>query len=118
MPAVYTAQFDNMLDLLLTHDKEVLVCGPTGLGGGVEEAAAPPAPEPEPIAAVAAPAACGATYDVDTLKAGCPAGIDPNAKHLALSDAEFEAVFKMGKEDFAALPKWKQTGAKKTAGLF
>jgi dynein heavy chain len=29
---VYTAQFDYMLDLLLTHQKKVLVCGPTGTG--------------------------------------------------------------------------------------
>ena len=78
-------------------------------------------PEPstgEPTAAVAAPGSPGATYDLDTLKAGCPAGVDPTAKHLALSDADFEATFKMGKDDFSALPKWKQTGAKKTAGLF
>ena len=32
VPTVYTAQFDYMLDLLLTHDKKVLVCGPTGTG--------------------------------------------------------------------------------------
>ena len=32
VPTVYTAQFDYLLDLLLTHDKKVLVCGPTGTG--------------------------------------------------------------------------------------
>jgi dynein heavy chain len=32
VPTLYTAQFDYMLDLLLTHRKKVLVCGPTGTG--------------------------------------------------------------------------------------
>eukprot|EP00937_MAST-01D_sp_MAST-1D-sp2_P000693 g693.t1 len=32
VPTVYTGQFDYLLDLLLTHDKKILVCGPTGTG--------------------------------------------------------------------------------------
>ena len=86
-------------------------------GEVVEQAAPPPAPEPVPIAAAAA-AGPGGTYDLETLRASCPAGVDPAAKQLALSDADFEATFKMSEDDFAALPKWKQTNAKKAAGIF
>jgi len=57
-------------------------------------------------------------FDLKTLQAGCPAGVSAAAKHLALSDADFEATFKMGKVAFGALPKWKQISAKKAAGLF
>jgi hypothetical protein len=35
-----------------------------------------------------------------------------------LSDAAFEAAFGMPREQYTALPKWKQTTAKREAGLF
>jgi hypothetical protein len=107
------------------------------LGGGGAVAAppvAPPAPaagaggggssssgdDGEEAAGAAGCGECGAgAFDVETLQApDCPAGVDPAAKHLALSDADFEAVFKVGKADFGALPAWKQARAKKAAGLF
>jgi hypothetical protein len=69
-------------------------------------------------AAAAAVSGPSGTYDLATLQAGCPADIDPTAKHLALSDADFEASFQMSKDDFATLPKWKQTAAKKATRLF
>ena len=42
-----------------------------------------------------------------------PAGVDANARETSLTDAEFLTVFGMGKEQFSALPKWKQTAQKK-----
>eukprot|EP01023_Acetabularia_acetabulum_P035871 TRINITY_DN3388_c0_g1_i10.p1 TRINITY_DN3388_c0_g1~~TRINITY_DN3388_c0_g1_i10.p1 ORF type:complete len:596 (+),score=158.97 TRINITY_DN3388_c0_g1_i10:132-1919(+) len=45
-------------------------------------------------------------------------GIDPSRKELYLSDDEFQKVFKMDKDDFAELPKWKQQSQKKSLGLF
>ena len=46
----------------------------------------------------------------------CPENVTPTRKELRLSDAEFERVFGMGKPA-AKMPKWKQTRAKKSAGL-
>ena len=45
-------------------------------------------------------------------------GIDPTQKELALSDSEFEEVFKMDKESFSKLAGWKRTNLKKRALLF
>ena len=40
------------------------------------------------------------------------------AKEQTLSDEEFREKLKMSKQEFAALPKWKQIQKKKEAGLF
>lgn len=45
-------------------------------------------------------------------------GIDPARKECYLSPEEFSKVFKMDKSEFHTLPAWKQSRAKKDAGLF
>ena len=57
-------------------------------------------------------------HTLATLREACPENVTPTRKELRLSDAEFERVFGMGKPAFAKMPKWKQTRAKKSAGLF
>ena len=47
-----------------------------------------------------------------------PEGVDPSKLESYLSDEEFKKVFKTDKEHFAKMPLWKQTKAKKDAGLF
>lgn len=47
-----------------------------------------------------------------------PEGVDPSRLETYLSDEEFKKVFKMDKEQFSKLLAWKQTKAKKEAGLF
>ena len=44
--------------------------------------------------------------------------IDLAQKENYLSDSDFSESFGMGKEEFAALAKWKRTAAKKKVGLF
>lgn len=61
--------------------------------------------------------AAGATFSVEELKSG-KSGVDPSRKEQFLSDADFATVFGMDKAAFAGMPKWKQQGAKKKAGLF
>jgi hypothetical protein len=51
------------------------------------------------------------------LKAGVP-NIDPSKKHLYLSDSDFQATFKMGKDAFSAQAKWKQDQERKKVNLF
>jgi hypothetical protein len=58
------------------------------------------------------------TCTYEDLKAGCPANVQPTHKEQYLSDEEFEKVFGMDKAKFNGLPKWKQSGQKKTLGLF
>ena len=77
------------------------------------EAPAPAEPAPAP-----APAGDGSMYSLADLQAGCPDGVVASAKELSLNDADFEATFKMSRDDFAALPKWKREKAKKDAGIF
>lgn len=47
-----------------------------------------------------------------------PDGIDLTQKEAYLNDEEFEEHFKMAREDFAKLPKWKQLNLKKKLKLF
>jgi advillin len=56
-------------------------------------------------------------YTIDQLKAGVP-NIDPANKPLYLADSAFTALFKMSKQDFIKLAKWKSDAEKKKAGLF
>jgi len=44
--------------------------------------------------------------------------INPAAKEQYLADAEFVALFKMSKDDFNKLSKWKKDEAKKKTKLF
>eukprot|EP00450_Noctiluca_scintillans_P007993 CAMPEP_0194487352 /NCGR_PEP_ID=MMETSP0253-20130528/7661_1 /TAXON_ID=2966 /ORGANISM="Noctiluca scintillans" /LENGTH=679 /DNA_ID=CAMNT_0039327557 /DNA_START=32 /DNA_END=2071 /DNA_ORIENTATION=+ len=44
--------------------------------------------------------------------------VDPGHREMALSDEEFEALFKMDKEKFKAQPGWKQNNLKKQHDLF
>jgi len=50
--------------------------------------------------------------------ASLPETVDLTMKEAYLTDEEFEATFKMAREAFSALPKWKQAGMKKKVGLF
>lgn len=89
-----------------------------------------PAPAPAPAAAPSSAAAgsrggsaSGQTYPVDVLKAAKPGSagapdINFASKEMYLSDADFEAVFKMGRAAWEAQPKWKRDDQKKKAGLF
>ena len=95
--------------------------------------AAKPAPEVKPAAKVeaaapsaqteeAAPAAVSADgcYSYADLKSPgpFPDGIDVTKREEYLSPSEFDAVFKMSKAEFAALPKWKRDGLKRKLDLF
>jgi len=53
----------------------------------------------------------------DTISNLSSQNIDPNKREAYLSDTEFKEVFKMSKEEFYALPKWKQDQKKKETGL-
>jgi advillin len=57
-------------------------------------------------------------YSLAELQAGCPAGVVANSKEKSLNDADFEATFKMTRDEFDAVPKWKRDKAKKDAGIF
>jgi hypothetical protein len=74
----------------------------------IETAEAVPAPEPAPAG----------YFSLSALQSGCPAGVDPSHKELSLDPAEFSSVMGASPEEFAKLPKWKQSAAKKKAGLF
>ncbi|GMH43531.1 hypothetical protein BSKO_11453 [Bryopsis sp. KO-2023] len=45
-------------------------------------------------------------------------GIDPARKEQYLSDEDFATIFKISRDEFSSMPAWKQTRAKKDAGLF
>ena len=103
---------------------EVGMCHPTGGHDEHDEGLVSLATRTPSLHAEEEAAACacgivsGSTFDLETLQAGCPAGVEPTAKHLALSDADFETVFKASKAEFGTLPAWKQASAKKAVGLF
>jgi len=45
----------------------------------------------------------------------CP---DPTCREMYLSDSDFARLFKMDKQDFSKLPKWKKLQLKKGVGIF
>uniref|UniRef100_A0AAR2IKQ0 HP domain-containing protein n=1 Tax=Pygocentrus nattereri TaxID=42514 RepID=A0AAR2IKQ0_PYGNA len=47
-----------------------------------------------------------------------PEGVDPLHLELYLSDKDFQDVLQMTREEFSALPNWKQLNLKKSKGLF
>ncbi|CAI5715495.1 unnamed protein product [Peronospora farinosa] len=59
----------------------------------------------------------GETFSYEQLKAGVE-GIDITVKENYLTDAEFQTVMEMSKDEFAKLPKWKKQAKKKETGLF
>ena len=96
--------------------------------GSTAAAAAPAAAGGTATAAAPAPAGGGgnptlvqaaAHFAYSELRsAPYPEGVDANARETYLTDAEFVTVFGMGKEQFGALPKWKQTAQKKKMMLW
>jgi len=59
-------------------------------------------------------------YPLEQLQSneGLPETVDLTRKEAYLTDEDFAAMFKMAREDFNALPKWKQATLKKKAKLF
>lgn len=59
-------------------------------------------------------------YTQDELKFNdhLPPSVDRTKKETYLDDETFQALLKMDRNSFAALPKWKQNDAKKKAGIF
>lgn len=57
-------------------------------------------------------------FDLETLKATFPEGVNPLTKEAYLEDAVFEEVFKMTRRDFGELKQWKKDKLKKEVGLF
>ncbi|KAI4872381.1 hypothetical protein NFI96_033650 [Prochilodus magdalenae] len=47
-----------------------------------------------------------------------PEGVDPLHLELYLSDKDFQDLLQMTREEFSALPNWKQLNLKKSKGLF
>jgi hypothetical protein len=58
-------------------------------------------------------------FSHEALKAkAVPVGVDPAQRELYLSDEDFKKYFGKTKEEFQALPRWKQIQAKQTAQLY
>lgn len=47
-----------------------------------------------------------------------PGDVDPSRRERHLSEDDFRATFGVGLSAFEAWPKWKQSAAKKKAGLY
>ncbi|XP_041423319.1 supervillin isoform X2 [Xenopus laevis] len=54
----------------------------------------------------------------DLLARPLPEGVDPLKLELYLSDKDFEVALEMTREEYNALPPWKQVNTKKAKGLF
>ncbi|XP_053117279.1 supervillin isoform X27 [Hemicordylus capensis] len=54
----------------------------------------------------------------DLLARPLPEGVDPLNLEIYLSDEDFEAALEMTREEYNALPLWKQVNLKKAKGLF
>jgi hypothetical protein len=57
-------------------------------------------------------------FSYDELASGNIKGIDVTQKELYLCPEEFEPIFKIAKEDYLALKKWKRAEYKKATGLY
>ena len=76
------------------------------------------APAPKAVEATATVPVATGTFSYEDLKNSYPPGVIPCAKEDYLNAAEFQTVFSMTKEEFKALPMWKQQAQKKKVGLF
>ncbi|XP_028288330.1 supervillin a isoform X3 [Parambassis ranga] len=62
---------------------------------------------------------CKTTYPLEELLARpLPEGVDPLRLEVYLSDEDFEKALEMSREEYGALPSWKQVNLKKAKGLF
>uniref|UniRef100_A0A3P9KJ28 Supervillin a n=1 Tax=Oryzias latipes TaxID=8090 RepID=A0A3P9KJ28_ORYLA len=62
---------------------------------------------------------CKSSYPLEELLARpLPEGVDPLRLEIYLSDEDFERALEMSREDYGALPGWKQVKLKKAKGLF
>ncbi|CAF1063837.1 unnamed protein product [Adineta ricciae] len=62
---------------------------------------------------------CREQYSIEELRARpLPEGVDPSKIESYLSEADFQKEFHMTKDEFYALPYWKQTNIKKPLGFF
>lgn len=59
-----------------------------------------------------------ALYSWEVLKEGCPQGVDPKHKELALRPEEYKQALGVEKQDWAGMAEWKKQRQKKAAGLF
>lgn len=58
-------------------------------------------------------------YSYEVLKSrNFPSSVDPTKLENYMEDGDFQKAFGMSRDAFTKLPKWKQDGLKKTAGLF
>ncbi|XP_059419090.1 supervillin-like isoform X7 [Carassius carassius] len=62
---------------------------------------------------------CQSIFPLETLQTRpLPHGVDPLKLEMYLTDEDFERVLDMKREEFDALPGWKQVNLKKAKGLF
>ncbi|XP_057188893.1 supervillin isoform X1 [Triplophysa rosa] len=62
---------------------------------------------------------CQSIYPLSTLQTRpLPQGVDPLRLEIYLTDEDFESVLEIKREEFDALPGWKQVNLKKAKGLF
>ncbi|XP_076187909.1 supervillin isoform X11 [Aptenodytes patagonicus] len=62
---------------------------------------------------------CKTVYPLaDLLARPLPEGVDPLKLEIYLSDEDFEIALEMTREEYNALPSWKQVNLKKAKGLF
>ncbi|XP_032917783.1 supervillin isoform X10 [Catharus ustulatus] len=62
---------------------------------------------------------CKTVYPLaDLLARPLPEGVDPLKLEIYLSDEDFEVALEMTREEYNALPSWKQVNLKKAKGLF
>ncbi|XP_017562943.2 supervillin isoform X2 [Pygocentrus nattereri] len=62
---------------------------------------------------------CQSTYPLEALQSRpLPHGVDPLRLEIYLSDQDFEKALEMKREEYEALPGWKQVNVKKAKGLF
>jgi len=73
---------------------------------------------PSSVKAAAAVYSDNRKHPLADLQKGVPEGVDPSRKEDYLSDADFEAVFKMKRDAFTKLPNWKKDNLKKSTNMF
>ncbi|CAF4273594.1 unnamed protein product, partial [Rotaria sordida] len=62
---------------------------------------------------------CPEQYTIEELRARpLPEGVNTSKIEFYLSDDDFQKEFRMTKDEFYALPYWKQTNIKKSLGFF